>query len=294
VAYRSRVRALLGMPEQSRPAFATRSAPVGFTYANDGLPDEVGPTPGPALGEAIQPPGGSETREARTDFQDTIMDRSREDKPPSAKVPEIPNPPEAVVKGVSVEIPGSSQRMIAFPALNQVEAAEGCADHPDDAGPGAVHVQAARSQAPIVATPSESGLPAIRPATKASSGADLTLEPGKPALEDSPVLAQVPPSERPAGPVPVPAGPYVGDRDSHDAAAKIAQLRHAVQELQAKLASQTPKEDSQRPAPPTQAEPPPPPAQPVVIIQQSIRRARTPRAFWERRHLGRSRLRTLR
>jgi hypothetical protein len=72
----------------------------------------------------------------------------------------------------------------------------------------------------------------------------------------------------------------------------IEHLQNALQRLTATVSSPA-QQNRRAPDAETTPMPPPPPAQPVVIVQRSGRPSGTPRAFWERRHLGHSRLRTM-
>jgi hypothetical protein len=72
----------------------------------------------------------------------------------------------------------------------------------------------------------------------------------------------------------------------------IEHLQNAVQRLAATVSSQS-QNKGHEPAPETMPIQSSPPAQPLVIVQRPGRPSGTPRAFWERRHLGRFRLRTI-
>jgi hypothetical protein len=105
--------------------------------------------------------------------------------------------------------------------------------------------------------------------------------------------ARQPPRPLPDPALPRPVGPYRRPSSERQTAQEIEKLREDVQELATKMArgpagSGRPED----PAPP--AAPSPPPPQPVVILHRAAAPERTPRAFWERRYLGRTGLRTLR
>lgn len=89
-----------------------------------------------------------------------------------------------------------------------------------------------------------------------------------------------------------PLGPRAIHAADRRASERIEQLREAVRELSAKVATRAVATD-QEPQP-AQPPPPPPPPQPIVIVNRVSRQGRGPRAFWERRHLGHRRLRALR
>lgn len=312
--YQSRVRSLLGMPdaEHRGRTFSPTSPPVGFRYANDPLSDEAHSFAGPSPVETTQDPCSLETRAARANFQDALVDNSQTEKSSITDSFEESKQSEAVTERVSVEIPGFSERHLSFPALAPVEKGDALSNDPDDAKTEVAPL--ADPQPHVTGTSSWPEVPANRPTPEAASSAARILaeSPQAVVLKERPAIPvqkdesssrpslrrdekPVEKSESSARPTLIPAGPDTAYRASIDAAEKIEQLRHAVHELRAKMASQSSRMDAESKS--QQAErvsPPPPPAQPVVIIQQSISRARTPRAFWERRHLGRSRLRTLR
>jgi hypothetical protein len=107
------------------------------------------------------------------------------------------------------------------------------------------------------------------------------------APSESP-LAVDHPSPRP----PAHGDTAAADRPVADAAAMIEQLRHAVHQL-AKASAQ-PAQTTIDAQPRRAEQSPPPPAQPVIIVKRPVIQRRTPRAFWERRYLRHSRLRSLR
>jgi hypothetical protein len=313
--YQSRVRSLLGVPdaEHRSRTFSPPSPPVGFRYANDPLPDEAYSFAGPSPVEITQDLCSLETRTARAGLQDALVDNSQTEESSITDSSEESKQPEAVTERVSLEIPGFSERHLSFPALAPVEKGDALSDNPGDAKTEVA--PQADPQPQVTGTPSWPEVPATRPTPEgASSAARILAEsPQAVVLEERPALPvqkdelsakpslrrdeiePVEKSESSARPTLLPAGPDTAYRGSVDAAEKIEQLRHAVHELRAKMASQSSRMDAESKS--QQAErvsPPPPPAQPVVIVQQSISRARTPHAFWERRHLGRSCLRTLR
>jgi hypothetical protein len=74
--------------------------------------------------------------------------------------------------------------------------------------------------------------------------------------------------------------------------AQIEQLREAVRQLSEKVSEQA-KESTERDKAVQPGSPIPPP-QPVVVVNRYSVPARTPRAFWERRYLGRARLKVTR
>jgi len=227
--------------------------------------------------------------------------------------------PGARIERASLEIPGVSEKSQSFPALapakkDDAPAGRTASRPRQRVSPASARedfVRASRSEESQLAQDRSVTRPPVTerqgagvhfpvqqesaPATNAAPGpvhvSERLQEAGQvktrlvtvPPLRPNPAMAEV----KVAGS----ARPNVVNRSNAEAADTIAQLRHAVQRLTAKVASQPTRmerETMQQPLP----APPRPPVQPVVIVQRPS--TRTPRAFWERSYLGRLRLRTLR
>lgn len=125
--------------------------------------------------------------------------------------------------------------------------------------------------------------------------AQTAREPARAAQRPAPTTdnaeARPLPSSRPS------AGPFVQasvngtDRANTDLAQRLEQLRRTVGELAAKVAAQPARnhDESQHYQQTT-----PQPPQRVVVIKRPAQPSRVPRAFWERSHLNRLHLRTIR
>jgi len=235
-----------------------------------------------------------------------------ESKPESVAVEETQNVgtkdvvPE--VERSNMEIPGVSERSPTFPASSLANEVAPPSDGTEDRSSWQDSVGPSESASPLTATNSlawgremgnketqgkGAGEQGGRIAEEGVSKEESELKPNMPMS----ALSRSPLSSHSAS---QPFGTEAVSRSNRDTAETIEQLRHALQELNSKVASQQEKmngegrvrEAGTRQQPPEQ--PPSPPPQTVVIIKRSSHPERTPRAFWERSYLSRFHRRPLR
>lgn len=219
--------------------------------------------------------------------------------------------PQAIAPEVersSMEIPGVSERSPTFPASSLANEVAPPSDGTEDRSSWQDSVGPSESASPINTTNSlawgrEMGNKETQGKRAGEQGSRIAEEGG--SKEESELKPNMPMSALSRSPLSPhsasqPFGTEAVSRSNRDTAETIEQLRHALQELNSKVASQQEKmngegrvrEAGTRQQPPEQ--PPSPPPQTVVIIKRSSHPERTPRAFWERSYLSRFHRRPLR
>jgi len=201
--------------------------------------------------------------------------------------------PGAGIEQSSTEIPGGSEKSQSFPALSpekkddapvgRISSRPRQAVFPADAREGVARAPRSEQSQPVQGRRVTNAAPDLMHVSERlqEAGQVRARLVTAPELRPGPAMAEL----KVAGSV----RPNVVNRSNAEAADTIEQLRHAVQRLSSKVASQPPsteRETTQQslPAPPRL------PVQPVVIVRRPV----APRAFWERSYLGRLHLRILR
>jgi hypothetical protein len=226
-------------------------------------------------------------------------------------------PPGIITERANLSVPGISKEVVDFPALSREAASTIAEQHPkqEEAPPEAqstLHRTLALKESahqlatePVKAPSSPSGKPQLgneTPTRKPPPDAPKRFMTGAlPEARNEARPKRAPPaSPSQFSPRPMNAAssgdqryPHVQPQrpvpDSRAAAATLEQLRRAVRQLTAKVAAQA-QQDKKREAEPS----PPPPIPHVMVVNKVAKAPGGAHAFWERRHLGRSRFRVMR
>ncbi len=223
---------------------------------------------------------------------------------------------------IEIEIPGSSPRRLSFAAVSAASAAAekviGAVEEPIDkaeqsAFPNLARPQGAKPEVEKANLGDVPGLPqrilAAQLGKEQAEAISQTMRIRPQArLEKQPPVERMPvegsgsverslPAPRQSGPLPEgeqPGLPQVDlaglARSQRETADTLDQLQQAMQQLTAKTASAAASPAlGSRQAEPERPQPLPPPVQHIVVLNRSVGRSSTPRAFWERSYLSRSR-----
>jgi hypothetical protein len=324
--YGSRVRSLLGMPPQGSagPAGHPILPPVGFRYAGQPhvttLPygteavesawgdkpgsrqvavqptatwGESGPDRGRVGAERPHPGRQAAAKETNEDsvVLETVTSHVADAPRPGAEPATTPEGIDTTVGATSVQIPGVSDEPRSFVAHSPATPGRALAGLPEARSrPGVPEMGLGETSAtPLRPEPQTTAAPEIATGVAAAD----TVSPAAPLPPASPGgKPGANPDVRSSTVAARPPEPYTPPGAYRDACERIEQLREAVRQLTAKVASRSVATD--RETQPAQPPPPPPPPQPIVIVNRVSRQGRRPRAFWERRYLGHHRLRALR
>jgi hypothetical protein len=218
---------------------------------------------------------------------------------------------------MEIEIPGTSPRRLSFAAVSAASAAAekvvGVVEEPIDKAEQSAFPNLARPQEakPEVEKANLGDVPGLPQRILAAQLGKEQSEPisqtmrirpqarleKQPPVEGSGSVERSLPAPRQSGPLPEgerPGLPQVDlaglARSQRETADTLDQLQQAMQQLTAKTASPgASPAAARRQAEPERPQPPPPPVQHIVVLNRSVGRSSTPRAFWERSYLSRSR-----
>jgi hypothetical protein len=278
--------------------------PSGFDEASahdtdrsTGSPGAAAPHHGPLQEQALERRSShrSESRYGQTPSPSTGEGRGGGEARRGSQSPSLPLPPHPLLPpsgGKGQDLTGVLALLGVPPQPGPVPAAQTAQtlEASSQARPGAsAHARGAGAATARVERPDE-GVQEITIAVPGTSERPRhfpALAPEK--QEDRPVSTA---EESEAGAI----GRLQGQVESSingDVAASIEQLRRTVRELAAKVAARQARTQDETP-PPQTVQTPPHAAPRVVIIKPTAPRSGPPRAFWERRYLGRVSWRTLR
>jgi hypothetical protein len=223
---------------------------------------------------------------------------------------------------IEIEIPGSSPRRFSFAAVSAASAAAekvvGAVEEPIDKAEQSAFLNLARPQGakPEVEKANLGDVPGLPQRILAAQLGKEQSEPISQTMRSRPQarLEKQPPVERmqvegsgsverslpaPRQSGPLPEGEQPGlpqvdlaglARSQRQTADTLDQIQQAMQQLTAKTASAAASPAlGSRQAEPERRQPLPPPVQHIVVLNRSVGRSSTPRAFWERSYLSRSR-----
>ena len=312
-------------PPVTRPAIRQRALPASEQKQPANLAEPAKAEPESHVEQLPatllkQPGGQSESEEiprASSPQMPAVKPKSVAEKPLAVDQAEPADQVGPRPEQMEIEIPGTSPRRLSFAAVSAASAAVekvvGAVEEPID--------KAEQSDFPNLARPQEAkpevekanpgdvpGLPqrmsAAQPGKQPSEPISQTMRirpqarlEKQPPVEGSGSVERSLPAPRQSGPFPEgeqPGLPQVDlaglARSQRETADTLDQLQQAMQQLTAKTASPgaSPAAAS-RQAEPERPQPPPPPVQHIVVLNRSVGRSSTPRAFWERSYLSRSR-----